>query len=100
MTPARASRPGEEPDPTPVTDGTDGTDHMASWREAWRIRRAHPQWVVLWVAPAGQYRAHRLSRKRRDTILAATTPEDLTAQIEQAEQAAAAGRYSEGGGGS
>jgi hypothetical protein len=64
--------------------GTGITD-MAQWREAWQIRRAHPRWAVAWIAPAGQYQAYRLSRKQRHTILAAT-PEDLTAQIEQATQ--------------
>jgi hypothetical protein len=85
MTHANASQASssmtQNPPPT-----TEGTDDMARWREAWRIRRAHPKWAVLWVAPADEYRAHRLSRTRRDTILTATTPEDLTAQIEQAEQ--------------
>ncbi len=61
--------------------GTGITD-MAQWREAWQIRRAHPRWAVAWIAPAGQYQAYRLSRKQRHTILAAATPEDLTAQIE------------------
>lgn len=63
-------------------------ESLAPWREAWRIRRAHPKWAVLWVAPAQQYHAFRLSRRRRDAVLAAATPEDLTAQIEHAEHPA------------
>jgi hypothetical protein len=62
-------------------------DRLAPWREAWQIRRAHPKWAVLWVAPARQYQAFRLSRRHRDAIITAATPEHLTAQIEQAEQA-------------
>jgi NAD(P)-dependent dehydrogenase (short-subunit alcohol dehydrogenase family) len=41
------------------------TEALAPWREAWRIRRAHPRWVVLWTASAGQYQAFRLSRRHR-----------------------------------
>jgi hypothetical protein len=61
-------------------------DALAPWREAWRIRRAHPKWVVLWAAPANQYQAFRLSRRHRDAVLAAATPGELTAQIEDAER--------------
>jgi hypothetical protein len=62
-------------------------EELARWREAWRLRRAHPGWVVFWVADAGQYGAYRLSRARRDAILAADAPSDLAIQIEHAEQA-------------
>jgi hypothetical protein len=53
----------------------DLADRLASWREAWQIRRAHPKWAVLWVAPAHQYQAFRLSRRHRDAILTAATPQ-------------------------
>jgi hypothetical protein len=59
---------------------------LARWREAWRLRRAHPRWVVFWAADASQYGAYRLSRARRDTVLSASTPEALAALIKQAEQ--------------
>jgi len=62
-------------------------DRLALWREAWQIRRAHPKWAVLWVAFAQQYQAFRLSRRHRDAIITAATPDHLAAQIEQAEQA-------------
>ena len=65
----------------------DLADRLASWREAWQIRRAHPKWAVLWVAPAHQYQAFRLSRRHRDAVITAATPEHLATQIEQAEQA-------------
>jgi hypothetical protein len=65
----------------------DLADRLASWREAWQIRRAHPKWAVLWVAPAHQYQAFRLSRRHRDAVITAATPERLAAQIKQAEQA-------------
>ena len=61
-------------------------EDLARWPEAWRLRRAHPRWVVFWAADAGQYGAYRLSQAQRDTILAADTPGDLAAQIEHAEK--------------
>jgi neutral trehalase len=69
----------------PVPPGL--AEDLAHWREAWRLRRAHARWVVLWVAAAGQYQAYRLSRKHREVVLVAATPGDLNAKIEQAEQA-------------
>ena len=71
------------PDVRPVP-----ADPMACWREAWRIRRAHPRWVVLWISSAGHYQAYRRSRQRRDAVLTAATPHDLTAKIIAAEKAA------------
>jgi hypothetical protein len=70
----------------------DLADRLASWREAWQIRRAHPKWAVLWVATARQYQAFRLSRRHRDAVITAATPEHLATQIEQAEQAEQAKR--------
>jgi hypothetical protein len=64
---------------------------VARWREAWRVRREHPSWAVLWSAPADRYVAYRRSRKHRGTIVTAVTPAGLTAQIEQAEQRERAG---------
>jgi hypothetical protein len=72
--------------------GTALADSLAPWREAWRIRRAHPKWVVLWTAQASQYQAFRLSRRHRDALLAAATPEELATQIEHAERAEQARR--------
>jgi len=58
----------------------------AHWREAGRLRRGHPGWVVLWIAKAREYRAYRrLPGTRRDARLAAPTPGDLAAQITAAE---------------
>jgi hypothetical protein len=68
----------------------------ACWREAVRLRREHPKWVVIWLASAKQYRAYRrLPGARRDTTLSAGKPEDLAAQITEAEQPPTPG----GGGG-
>lgn len=66
--------------------GTALAESLAPWRDAWQIRRAHPKWVVLWAPSANQYQAFRLSRRHRDVVLAAATPQELTAQIEDAEQ--------------
>jgi hypothetical protein len=58
------------------------------WREAARLRREFRGWVVIWLAPAGQYKAYRrLPGARRDTALSAATAADLAAQISRAEQA-------------
>jgi hypothetical protein len=46
-------------------------------------------WIVLWLAPKGQFRAYRrLPGARHDTILSADEPGSLASQMEQAEQAA------------
>jgi hypothetical protein len=59
------------------------------WREAARLRREHPAWVIIWLAPAAEFRAYgRLPGARRDTALIASTPARLAALIGQAEQAA------------
>jgi hypothetical protein len=70
-------------------------DHAAAeddrwcWREAARLRREHPRWIVIWLAPAHEFRAYgRLPGARRDTALIASTPTRLAALIGQAEQAA------------
>jgi hypothetical protein len=83
MTPDN-DRPGPAPGAPPTA-----ADDAGRWREAARLRRDHPGWVVLWLAPAGEFRAYRrLPGTRRDTALAAATPGDLAAQITQAQQAA------------
>lgn len=59
----------------------------ACWREAARLRREHAKWIVIWLASAKQYRAYRrLPGARRDTTLSASTPEDLAAQMTEAER--------------
>jgi hypothetical protein len=62
-------------------------DDAACWRHAERLRSDHPGWVILWVAPAREYRAYRLPDPRRDTTLAAPTPDGLAATITETEQA-------------
>lgn len=69
-----------------LSSGADAAREMASWREAWQLRREHPRWVVIWVAHDSQFWAYRLSRARRESVLAADTPAALAVQIEQAEQ--------------
>jgi hypothetical protein len=61
-------------------------DDTACWREAERLRRDHPGWVVLWLARLRQYRAYHISRARHATTLTAPTPGDLAAQISATEQ--------------
>jgi len=73
--------------PSPALgDQPAGGDDASRWREAARLRRAHPRWVVIWLAPIARFRAYaRLPGARRDTALTAADP---AAQIGQAEQAA------------
>jgi hypothetical protein len=75
-------RPGSPPGDQPAAD-----DDADQWREAARLRREHPAWVVIWLAPIRQFRGYaRLPGARRDTALTAATPAGLAAQIGQAEQ--------------
>jgi hypothetical protein len=61
----------------------------ARWREAAELRGEHPLWVVIWLAPAGRFRAYRrLPGARRDTALSDPTAAGLATQITRAEQAA------------
>jgi hypothetical protein len=76
-------RPSRAPGDQPIAD--DDADH---WREAARLRRDHPPWVIIWLAPIRRFRAYaRMPGTRRDTALTAVTSADLAAQIEKAEQA-------------
>jgi hypothetical protein len=64
-------------------------DDAARWREAAELRGEHPKWVVIWLAPAGRFRAYRrLPGARRDTALSDPTAAGLADQITRAEQAA------------
>jgi hypothetical protein len=72
----------------PSGDQPAADDDASRWREAARLRRDHPHWVVIWLAPIRKYRAYaRLPGARRDTALTASTPAGLADQIGQAEQA-------------
>ena len=62
-------------------------DDAACWRHAGRLRSDHPGWVIIWLAPAREYRAYRLPGPRRDATLAARTLDGLAAAITTAEQA-------------
>jgi hypothetical protein len=73
-------------------DAADGSqaeadDDAACWRHAERLHSDHPGWVIIWLAPAREYRAYRLPDPRRDTTLAAPTPDGLAAAITKTEQA-------------
>jgi hypothetical protein len=78
--------PGPVPgDPPPAA--VDDDAHR--WGEAARVRREHPRWVVIWLAPIQRFRAYaRLPGARRDTALTARTPAGLAGLITHAEQAA------------
>jgi hypothetical protein len=85
------ARPNSAAPPGRADPPGDGTRHrkespedVRCWQEAARLRHEHPGWVVLWLARLRQYRAYRL-RGRRDTVLTASTPADLAAQISRSE---------------
>jgi hypothetical protein len=61
-------------------------DDADCWKEAARLRREHPGWVVIWLASTREYRAYRLSQARRDIALTAQVPEGLETQIRQVER--------------
>jgi hypothetical protein len=63
-------------------------DDDARRRAAAQIRGQRPGWVVIWAAPASRFRAWPLFRAAPGTALTAQTPEELTAQMDQVEQAA------------
>jgi hypothetical protein len=74
--------------PGPAPAGQPATDDRRCWQEAARLRREHPAWVIIWLAPAAEFRAYgRLPGARRDTALTAPSPAGLAALIGQAEQA-------------
>jgi hypothetical protein len=76
------------PGPAPGAQRPEDEDAW-HWREARRLRREHAGWVVIWLAPAREYRAYgRLRGARRDTALSAGTATRIAALIGQAEQAA------------
>jgi hypothetical protein len=66
--------------------GAAADDEAACWQNAARLRREFPAWLVIWLASTRRYRAYRLSWSRRDSALTAETPDELAAQIAQAEQ--------------
>jgi hypothetical protein len=76
---ARADSPADGP-----RQWKESPEDVRCWQEAARLRHEHPGWVVLWLARIRQYRAYRL-RGRRDTVLTASTPADLAAQISRSE---------------
>lgn len=63
-----------------VAGGADADDEAGRWRNAARLRRERPAWVVIWLANAGCYRAYPLFRAPRGTALTAATPEQLPAR--------------------
>jgi hypothetical protein len=79
-------------DPVTTPGAADDTSHAADdaacWQQVRQLRQAHNGWVIIWLAPARQYRAYRrLPGARRDTTLAAETPDALAALIIKAGQA-------------
>ena len=76
-------RPGPPPGDQPAAG-----DDARQWREAARLRRDHPKWIIIWLASIARFRAYaRLPGARRDTTLTASTPVGMAEQIGQAEQA-------------
>lgn len=65
------------------------TDDADRWREAARLRREHPGWIVVRLSRDRRFTAYRrLPGARRDTALTDSTAIGLSSQITSAEQAA------------
>ena len=78
--------------PSPGSEAWSPDEEATCWREVARLRREHPQWVIIWLASAREFRAYRrMPGARRDTVLAALTPGDLSAQIAGAEDPSTSG---------
>lgn len=73
----------------PPPDETDlaPADDAACWQAAKIIRQEHPDWVVIWIARTGQFRAYPKFAAPRGTAPTAQTPEQLAAQMDQVERA-------------
>ena len=54
------------------------------WREVARLRNEHPDYVIIWLAPARQFRAYPLKQVRRAAALTAATAGGLAEQINRA----------------
>jgi hypothetical protein len=57
------------------------------WREAARVRGAHPGWIVLWLGRLGQFRAYPLVQELGRPVLTAPLADELARLLCQAEQA-------------
>jgi hypothetical protein len=73
--------------PRRATGDVPAPDAGAACRKAAaQIRQELSNWVVIWAAPMGRYRAWPLFRAPRDTCLTTRTPGELVALMDQAEQ--------------
>ena len=74
--------------PPPGEAAAPPDEEAACWRAARQIREERPGWVVIWIARTGQFKAYPKFAAPRGTAPTAQTPDQLTAQMEQVEQAA------------
>ena len=63
-------------------------DDAIRWEAAAQVRREHPRWVVIWAARKGEFQARPLFRVPPGTVATGATPEALTAQMDEIQQAA------------
>jgi hypothetical protein len=54
------------------------------WREAAQLRRDHPGWVIVWLAPSRQFKAYPLYQGQRAEPLIAGTAAELAELISRA----------------
>ena len=64
--------------------GAASGDDADRWRQVARLRNEHPDWVIIWLAATGEFRAYRLSEARRADGLIAATAAGLAEQISRA----------------
>ena len=64
--------PGLPPAGPPAAD----EDDTGRWREAARLRREHPKWVIIWLAPIRQLPQVRDLLSRQESVIEAGTQSD------------------------
>jgi hypothetical protein len=67
--------------PAPTPD-----QEAARWQEARQLRSQHDAWVIIWHTHRDEFRAYPLFKARPGLVLAAPTPGELAASMDQAEQ--------------
>lgn len=63
-------------------------DDVAQYEAAAALRQERPGWVVIWLARKGEFRARPSFRAPPDTVAIGANTEELTAQMDEIEQAA------------
>jgi hypothetical protein len=66
----------------------DDAGEAARHEAAAALRKQRPGWVVIWLARKGEFRARPLFRVPPNTVAIGANTEELTAQMDEIQQAA------------